>query len=328
MPKEGAPAVDVLKEFEQRIAPFPFGNGHPRFWGWVSSPSTVAGIFAEALATAMNPSCAGGNHAAIYVERQVIDWFRRLYGFPRDSMGLLVSGGSMATLTALTVARNANAGFDVRAHGMQHPTPRLVVYRTIEGHSCIQKAVELLGLGSENIRVIGHDGQRRMSPTALEAAIAADRAEGRVPMAVVASAGTVNTGAIDPIADLADICERHDVWLHVDGAYGAAAIMSTRHAGALAALARCDSLALDPHKWLYVPVEAGLVLIRDAATMRAAFSVVPPYLRTDGNLDGVGGPPWFSEYAFQQTRSFPALNVWISLQHHGLPGYPATLHHH
>jgi glutamate/tyrosine decarboxylase-like PLP-dependent enzyme len=146
-------------------------------------------------------------------------------------------------------------------------------------------------------------------------------------MAVVTSAGTVNTGAIDPLDELATICARHGVWLHADGAYGAPAILTERYRDRLAPLARCDSLALDPHKWLYVPVEAGLVLVKDADAMRAAFSLVPPYLRTDGSPDGVGGPAWFSEYGFQQTRSFRALKVWMALRHHGLRGYRAAIEH-
>jgi len=166
-----------------------------------------------------------------------------------------------------------------------------------------------------------------MIPAALETAINADRAQGHIPMATVASAGTVNTGAIDPIDDLATICARHNVWLHVDGAYGAPAILTSRYRDRLTAVARCDSLALDPHKWLYVPVEAGLVLMKDADAMRAAFSLVPPYLRTDGSLTGVGGPPWFSEYGFQQTRSFRALKVWMALKHHGLAGYRTAIEH-
>jgi aromatic-L-amino-acid decarboxylase len=160
-----------------------------------------------------------------------------------------------------------------------------------------------------------------MVPTALDAAIRADVDNGLVPLAVVASAGTVNTGAIDPIDEIADICARHNVWLHVDGAYGEPAVLSKQYSGQLSALARADSVAVDPHKWLYVPVEAGLVLVRHGEAMRAAFSLVPPYLRTDGNLAGVGGLPWFSEYGFQQTREFRALKVWMALQFHGLAGY-------
>jgi glutamate/tyrosine decarboxylase-like PLP-dependent enzyme len=327
VPEEGRPAADVLADFEERIEPYPFGNGHPGFFGWVNPPPTVIGIFADALAAAMNPSCAGGNHAAVYVERQVVDWFRSLYGFPAESMGLLVSGGSMASLTALTVARHVRADVDVRSTGLQASHSRLCVYKTREGHGCVQKAIELLGLGSDNIRVVDHDSNMRMVPSSLEATIADDRSHGRIPMAVVASAGTVNTGAIDPIDDLADVCERHGVWLHVDGAYGAPAILTTRYREALLPLARCDSLALDPHKWLYVPVEAGLVLIRHGDAMRSAFSLVPPYLRTDGSRTGVGGPPWFSEYGFQQTRAFRALKVWMALRHHGLSGYRTAIDH-
>jgi glutamate/tyrosine decarboxylase-like PLP-dependent enzyme len=158
-------------------------------------------------------------------------------------------------------------------------------------------------------------------PDALDAAIRQDVDTGLVPLAAIASAGTVNTGAIDPLAEIADVCARHNVWLHVDGAYGAPAILSRRYAGELAALARADSVALDPHKWLYVPVEAGLVLVRHGEGLRSAFSLVPPYLRTDGNIEGVGGLPWFSEYGFQQTRGFRALKVWMAIQYHGLAGY-------
>ncbi|MBI3491487.1 MAG: aspartate aminotransferase family protein [Acidobacteria bacterium] len=327
LPEDGRPAMEVLDEFARQIEPYPFGNGHPRFFGWVNSPPAVIGIFADALAAAMNPSCAGGNHAAVFVERQVVQWFTRLFGFPRGSMGLLVSGGSMASLTALAVARHVKVGFDIRAKGLQEPHARIVVYKTAEGHGCTQKAIELLGLGSENIRIVAHDANLRMLPSSLETALAVDEANGCIPMAVIASAGTVNTGAIDPIGDLADICERHRVWLHVDGAYGAPAILSSRYSTELAALARSDSLALDPHKWLYVPVEAGLVLIRDADAMRQAFSLVPPYLRTDGSATGVGGPPWLSEFGFQQTRSFRALKVWMCVKHHGLSGYKAAIEH-
>ena len=324
VPEEGCGADAVLDRFAREVEPYPFGNGHPRFHGWVNSPPAVMGIFAEALAAAMNPSCAGGNHAAVYVERQVTDWFKQLLGFPRSGMGLLVSGGSMAALTALAVARHARCGWDVRTGGLQGggPRPRLVVYQTSEGHGCHQKAVELLGLGSDCLRIVERDAARRMRPAALAEAIRDDLAAGRRPLAVVASAGAVNTGAVDPLDEIADVCARHGVWLHVDGAYGAPAILAARYAEPLAGLRHADSLALDPHKWLYVPVEAGLVLVRDAAAMRAAFSLVPPYLRTP---EGMGGLPWFSEYGFQQTRSFRALKVWMSLLYHGRAGYRAAI---
>jgi len=320
-PEEGLTADVILDKFEKEIAPYPFGNGHPRFFGWVNPPPSVIGIFADALAAAMNPSCAGGNHAAIYVEREVIGWFRRILGFPAEAMGLLVSGGSMAALTALAVARHTKCPFDVRSRGLQSVASRLVVYRSGETHGCHQKAIELLGIGSDNLRTVDHDSSLRLVPAALDAAIRKDVEAGLTPLAVVANAGTVNTGAIDPIDEIAVVCRRHDVWLHVDGAYGAPAVLSERYKSQLSGLEQADSIALDPHKWLYVPVEAGLVLVRNGAAMRAAFSLVPPYLRTDGDIEGVGGPPWFSEYGFQQTRGFRALKVWMAVRYHGLAGH-------
>lgn len=327
-PSKGATADEILDEFARTVAPYPFGNGHPRFFGWVNSPPAVMSIFAEALAAAMNPSVAGGNHAAVYVERQVLNWFKELTGFPATSMGLLVSGGSAAALTALAVARYSAArrqGWDVRVDGAQTSGSRLIVYQGAEAHGCHQKAIELLGLGSANIRMIGSDQVGRMDPESLDRAIRADLAGGCAPMAVIASAGTVNAGAIDPLAGIADVCATHGVWFHVDGAYGAAAILSHKYREVLGDLGRADSLVVDPHKWFYVPVEAGLVLIRDGQAMREAFSLVPPYLRTDGNVQGVQGPPWFSEYGIQQTRGFRALKVWMAIKHLGLEGYGRSI---
>ncbi|HEY7356672.1 MAG TPA: aminotransferase class V-fold PLP-dependent enzyme [Ktedonobacterales bacterium] len=326
-PQSGQEADVLLEEFAGQVAPYPFGNGHPRFYAWVNSPPTVVGVFAEALAAAMNPSCAGGNHAAIYLERQVTGWFRQVFGFPEAAMGLLVSGGSMATLTALAVARHTRGGDNMRAGGLQQSGPSLLVYRSEQGHSCIQKAVELLGLGSANLRTIPVDAQYRMQVAALEAAIQADLAAGHRPMAVVASAGTVNTGAIDPLEEIAGVCRRCGLWLHVDGAYGAIALLTDEYKAALAPLALADSLALDPHKWLSIPVEAGLVLVRDGQAMRDTFSLVPEYLRLEGDARGVNGLPWFSEYGFQQTRGFRALKVWMSLKYYGLAGYARAIEH-
>jgi aromatic-L-amino-acid decarboxylase len=320
-PESGQSVEEILATFESEIQPFPLGNGHPRFYAWVNSPPAVISIFAEALAAAMNPSCAGGNHAAIYVERQVVNWFKRILSFPPESMGLLVSGGSMAALTGLAVARHVKCGFDVRAKGVQGAPSPLVFYKTGEGHGCNQKAVELLGIGSENLRLVDQDRSHRMIPSALDAIIRTDIEAGCKPIAVIASAGAVNTGAIDPLDEIADICQKHGTWLHVDGAYGAPAILTQRYKSQLAGLSRADSVALDPHKWLYIPVEAGLVLVRHAEAMRAAFSLVPPYVRTDGSPTGVGGLPWFSEYGFQQTRGFRALKVWMALKYQGMAGY-------
>jgi aromatic-L-amino-acid/L-tryptophan decarboxylase len=324
-PERGQEAEDVLAAFARDIEPYPFGNGHPRFYGWVNSPPHVLGVLGEALAAAMNPSCAGGNHSAIYVEREVVNWFKQILGFPADSMGLLVSGGSMAGLTALAVARHARCGFDIRTEGMRGTPTRMTFYRSGEGHGCHQKAIELMGIGSENFRTVGHDSSLRMIPSALADAIGEDRQNGNIPIAVIATAGTVNTGAIDPLDEIADVCAQHNVWLHVDGAYGAPAILDPQYAKRLSGLSRADSVALDPHKWLHVSVEAGLVLVRDAGQMRATFSLVPPYLQTDGKAEGVGGLPWFSEYGFQQTRGFRALKVWMALRYQGLSGYRSSI---
>lgn len=319
---QGAPATgvspdDILREFRETIEPYPFGNGHPRFWGWVNSPPAVMGVFADALAAAMNPSCAGGNHAAIYVERQVLEWFRSMLGFPRESMGLLVSGGSMATLTALAVARHVRSGVDVRQTGLRTAPHAFAFYRSSESHGCIQKAIELLGFGRETIRTIPVDRDFRMNVNALDEAITSDLERNVRPIAVIATAGSTNTGAIDDLEAVVTVARRHDVWLHVDAAYGGPAILTSRYRDRLQPIAKADSVAIDPHKWMFVPVEAGLVLVRDADEMRAAFSLVPPYLRSVG---GVGGLPWFSEYGFQQTRGFRALKVWMTMKHMGLAG--------
>jgi len=325
VPEYGVSWEEILKTVATEIAPFPFGNGHPRFYGWVNSPPAVVSIFAEALAAAMNPSCAGGNHAAVYVEREVINWFRQMLGFPVGTMGLLVSGGSMAALIALAAARHSKCGYDVRALGLQGSDTQLVFYRSGETHGCYQKAIELMGIGSRNLVTIEHDSAMRMVPSALDAAISRDEQSGRVPIAVIASAGTVNSGTIDPLDEIANVCEQHRVWLHVDGAYGAPAVLTSEYSDELSSLARADSIALDPHKWLYIPVEAGLVLVRAGSILRQAFSLVPPYLQTEGKPEGVGGLPWFSEFGFQQTRAFRALKVWMALRFHGLEGYRAAI---
>ncbi|OLE78333.1 MAG: hypothetical protein AUF76_19455 [Acidobacteria bacterium 13_1_20CM_2_65_9] len=325
VPVDGATPDEILREFRDTIEPYPFGNGHPRFWGWVNSPPAVMGVFADALAAAMNPSCAGGNHAAIYVEREVIHWFREMLGFPASAMGLLVTGGSMATLTALGVARHVKSGADVRAAGLRGAPQPFRLYQSAEGHSCARKAVELLGFGSDAIRIVPAMGDYRMDAGALDRAIAEDVAAGMRPIAVVASAGTVNTGAIDPLDEIADVCARHNVWLHVDAAYGGPAILTDEYRAQLAPVARADSVALDPHKWMFVPVEAGFVLVRDGEAMRAAYSLVPPYIRTRGSSSAVMGLPWFSEYGFQQSRGFRALKVWMTMKQFGLAGHRAAV---
>ncbi len=295
-PRTGTPAAALLDRFAAEIAPYPFGNGHPRFYGWVNSPPAVIGVFAEALAAAMNPSVAGGDHAAAHLERQVVCWFAGLAGLPADAGGLLVSGASMATLTALAVARNralSATGIDARSAGLQSAAPRAVIYATAEAHGCVRKAAELLGIGSANIREIGIDHDFAMQPAELAAVLAADRGRGYLQVAVVASAGTVNTGAIDPLLAISEVCAESGVWLHVDAAYGGPAVLLLdAYREVLAGLGRADSIAIDPHKWLYVPVDAGL-----------------------------------SEYGFEQTRPFRAFKIWMAMQHIGLEGYRELIGH-
>jgi glutamate/tyrosine decarboxylase-like PLP-dependent enzyme len=217
---------------------------------------------------------------------------------------------------------------DLRSEGLQGHRRRFVLYVGADGHGCARKAAELLGIGSRQIRTIGSDDEHRLRPDLLRRQLARDQAAGVVPVAVMASVGTVNTGAIDPLGRIAKVCADYRVWLHVDAAYGGpAALLLDEFAATRAALGRVDSIALDPHKWLYVPVDAGLVLIRDGASARDAFSLVPPYLRTEGDPTGVAGPVWFSEYGFDQTRPFRALKVWMMLKHLGLAGYRELIAH-
>jgi glutamate/tyrosine decarboxylase-like PLP-dependent enzyme len=279
----------------------------------------------------MGPSCAGGDHAAIYLERCVVRWLMELVGFPTaGSMGLLVSGGSMASLTCLAAARQwavAATGHDVRADGLQGWPPQLTMYLSTEGHTTLRKAAELLGLGSAAVRAVPVDDAFHMDVAALRETIQADRAAGRQPFCVVASAGTVSTGAIDPFSAIADLCADEGLWLHVDGAYGAVGVLdpavTTRYAG----LERADSLALDPHKWLSVPMECGCAIVRDGALLRDTFSLVPPYVRTEEGK-GFGGLPWYAEYGFQQSRGFRALKVWMTMLQAGRNGLAAMISRH
>jgi glutamate/tyrosine decarboxylase-like PLP-dependent enzyme len=321
----------ILDLFRDAVLPHPMGNGHPRFFGWVNSPPSPLGVLADVLAAAMNPSCAGGDHAAIYVERAAIRWLMELTGFPTSgSTGLLVSGGSVASLVGLAAARHRAAvvdGWSVRESGLQGTRPRLRLYVSSEGHSCLRKAAEILGLGASAIRTIPVDERAAMDVRALRDAIAEDRRAGERPFCVAASAGTVSTGAIDPMDALADLCAREDLWLHVDGAYGALGRLAADRAARYAGMERADSLVLDPHKWLSVPVECGAILLRDGALLRDAFSLVPAYLRTEEGK-GFGGLPWFSEYGVQQTRGFRALKLWMVLQHLGRRGVADLVERH
>jgi glutamate/tyrosine decarboxylase-like PLP-dependent enzyme len=320
-PLAGMDASLVLVDVAEKIAPYPFGNGHPRFFAWVNSPPHPVGVAAAAVAAALNPSVAGGRHSAVHIEHEVIRWFLDLLGWSRPaSHGLLTSGGSAATLTALSAARHrayARAGLDDRLDGTAGARP--VVYATSAAHSCIVKGVEALGLGSRNIRTVPVDEKDRLRPQDLEAMLVEDQESGRLPVAVIASVGTVNTGAMDPVGEIASICEEHGTWLHVDGAYGGPAVLLLPELTDVRdQLSHVDSIALDPHKWLYTPVDVGVVMFRDAQIVRDTFSLVPPYLQTQPSPDE---PVWLSEYGLEQTRPFRALKLWAQLRHIGLDGY-------
>jgi aromatic-L-amino-acid/L-tryptophan decarboxylase len=315
LPAEGRTPEEVLAAVAETVLPYPMGNISPRFFAWVNSPAAPLGVLAELLAAGMNSSVAGGDHAATYIEHAVLGWLKQMLGYPSASGGLLISGGSMANLVGLAVMRFAKAQGAIRAEGFQAERAPMVVYTSAQGHSCIEKAVELLGIGHDYLRKIAVDSAQRMDLDALRAQLAADRAAGLRPVCVAASAGTVNTGAIDPLGALADLCAAESLWFHVDGAYGGVAVLAEQTAGLYGGMERADSLAIDPHKWLYMPVECGCVFVRDAQAMRDAFSLVPPYLRDDSSL------PWFSEFGPQQTRGFRALKLWMVLQQIGERGY-------
>lgn len=305
----------ILERFRTEVLPYPMGNSSPRFFGWVNSPPAPLAILAELLAAGFNPSLAGGDHAGTYVEHAVLRWLKGMLGYPASSGGVLSSGGSVANLLALAVMRSVKASSDVRARGLAGEPAAMVVYTSTQGHSCIEKAVELLEIGHDNLRKIAVDSEFRMDVAGLRAQIAADRATGLRPVCVAATAGTVNTGAMDPLQEIAGLCAAEGLWFHVDGAYGALGILAEQTRGLYAGLERADSLAVDPHKWLYVPVECGCTFVRDAEAMRSTFSLVPAYLRDPASL------PWFSEFTIQQTRGFRALKLWMILQQIGEQGY-------
>jgi glutamate/tyrosine decarboxylase-like PLP-dependent enzyme len=323
LPERADTLDDVVATTLGDILPHAMGNGHPAFFGWVNPPPSAAGVLASLAAAAMNPSVVAGDHADIHLERTVVRWLAELVGFPHaPGGGLLTSGASAATIVCLAGARERTlraVGHDVRRDGLAG-APRLLAYVPTEAHGCVRRALELLGLGSGAMRDVPLDAGR-LDTGALRAAIAADRASGAVPALLVGSAGTVNTGTIDPLDALADVAAEERLWLHVDGAYGAFGVLDPTIAARYRGMDRADSLALDPHKWLGVPVDAGCALVRRGEDLRDAFSLIPPYLRQDTGA-AVGT---FAEYGPEQTRPFRALKTWATIAARGRAGIAAQV---
>jgi glutamate/tyrosine decarboxylase-like PLP-dependent enzyme len=325
LPLEGQPLDDVLAFVRAHVLPHPFGNSHARFYAFINATADPLGVTADYLAAAMNSNCWGGDHAAVHVETLVVRWLAEILGLPRDAEGIVTSGGSMANFTALAAARCATAPGDVRTEGMG-AGPRMVVYASDQAHNCIDRAADLLGFGFQHLRKIETDASFRIRLDTLEAAIAQDRVAGLRPAIVVGNAGTVNTGHIDPLEALADLCRREGLWFHVDGAYGALAAVSLKAKAALRGLERADSVAADPHKWMYVPYEAGATLVREKGRLPAAFRKPAEYLVHDEESPVIG-PTAFNDRGPELSRGFRALKVFMGLMRHGVRGYAEAVEH-
>lgn len=322
LPDRGAPAEEVLEHAARVLIGHSLFNGHPRFWGFITSSPAPIGALGDMLAAAVNPN--GGafvlSPVATEIERQTVRWIAGLLGYPVECGGIMVSGGNMANMVALLAARRARVPWDVRDGGLRAGGAPLAIYASSETHTWLQKAADLFGFGLGAIRWIETDGDQRMKVAALEAAIADDRRRGTLPLLVVGTAGTVSTGATDPLVEIAAVCRREDVWFHVDGAYGAPAAALPEASADLKALSLADSVAVDPHKWLYAPIEAGCTLVRNPQHLSDAFAFHPKYYAFADA--GSEEPPLnFHEYGPQNSRGFRALKVWMALRQVGRSGY-------
>ena len=314
---DGVPLEQLLNEC-RTIMDLSRHNGHPRFFGYVASPSTPIGAYADLIASALNANitCWRSGPAGTELEQIAVRWLGGLIHYDRDAKGLLTSGGSMANLIALLIASRRKAGAAIAHQGLWNGGPPLTVYASEEVHMSIPKAADILGFGRNHVRLIPCDDRQRVRVDLLRKQIELDLSEGLRPFCVVGNAGTVNTGAIDPLAEIANIAVDFDLWFHVDGAYGAPGILDERKTELFAGLDRADSVSLDPHKWLYVPVDAGCLLFRDAAAARAAFSTEDAdYIKTHGYADEEAFAFW--DYGVELSRRFRALKVWLTLQYYG-----------
>jgi aromatic-L-amino-acid decarboxylase len=324
VPHDGVGDAAAYATFVDRVMPYTVGNLHPRFWGWVQGQGTPLGMMADMLAAGINPHLAGFNQAPALVEHEVIRWLAELLGMPRDSSGLLVTGGTMANTLGLAVARHAGAKrmkLDVREDGLQtdggtRPRGRMVFYGSTETHNWARKSAELLGLGNRSFRRVPVDLEYRIELAALARMVRDDRKAGMHPFCVIGTAGTVNTGATDDLDALADFCRDQELWFHVDGAFGALVHLSKELRSIVKGLERADSIGFDLHKWGSLPFECACVLVRDAEMHRAAFASTASYIEAMDRGVIAGGLP-FAERGLDLTRDFKALKVWMSLMSHG-----------
>ena len=318
LPERGTEAGPLLETVAQLLFDHSLFNGHPRFFGYVTAPPAPIGILGDFLAAAVNPNVGAWmlSPAATEIESQTVRWIAELIGYPVDCGGLLVSGGNMANFVCFLAARAAKADWNVREEGITGDSRRrLRVYGSAETHTWIQKAADLAGLGTASIRWIPTDADLRMDVAALRRQIDSDAAAGDIPFIVVGTAGTVSTGAVDPLPDIAALCEARNIWFHVDGAYGGFAVAAPEAPDDLHALSDADSVAVDPHKWLYAPLEAGCALVRDPEKLRAAFAYHPAYYQFEERATN------YVDFGPQNSRGFRALKVWLALRHVGAAAY-------
>jgi glutamate/tyrosine decarboxylase-like PLP-dependent enzyme len=318
LPERGADPAELVAQTASRLFDHSLFNSHPRFFGYITAAAAPIGILGDFLASAVNANVGAWmlGPAATEIESQTVRWIAELIGYPVTCGGLMVSGGNMANMVGFWAARAAKAGWNVRELGLNGGhARRLRAYASAETHTWIQKAADLSGLGTSAVRWIPVDGNSRMNVAALREAIASDRAAGDLPFFVVGTAGSVSTGAVDPLPAIAAVCRENGLWFHVDGAYGGFAAASPEAPAELAGLASGDSVAIDPHKWLYAPLEAGCALVRDPEALRAAFSYHPPYYHLDERATN------YVDYGPQNSRGFRALKVWLALRHVGAAGY-------
>ena len=324
LPLDPQPAEQVYEQFAADVMPYTSGNRHPRAWGWVRGNGTPLAMLAEMLSAGINAHLGGGNQAPTLVEEQVLSWLKQIMGMPPSSSGVLTSGGTMANLLGLAVARHARAGFALREEGLQGTHPQLMVYCSTETHMWARKSMELLGLGSRSLRQIRVDENYRIDLAELKEQIIEDREAGMQPIAVLANAGTVNTGAVDDLPALRSLCSEQGLWFHVDGAFGALLKFSSQYKSLVAGAELADSLAFDLHKWMYLPFEVGCILVRDAQAHTAAFATPASYLEGAARgllADGIT----FADRGIELTRGFKALKVWMSLKTHGAAAYGAMI---